>query len=59
MVIYRFGRRRYTIRRSWLRMPFPFLYKVLNTISEILTGFERPCEATLGAGSGSIISEAL
>ena len=48
MVMYRFGRWRYTIRWRWLRMPFSFLYKVLKPISEVLTGIELPCEATLG-----------
>ena len=48
MVVYRFGRWRYKIRRRWLRMPFSFLYKMLKPISEILTGIELPCEATLG-----------
>ena len=48
MVVYRFGRWRYTIPWRWLRMPFSFLYKVLKPISEILTGIELPCEATLG-----------
>jgi serine O-acetyltransferase len=48
MVVYRFGRWRYTIRWRWLRMPFSFLYKVLKVISEILTGIELPCEVTLG-----------
>ncbi len=48
MVVYRFGRWRYTIRWRWLRMPFSFLYKVLKTISEVLTGIELPCEATVG-----------
>lgn len=48
MVVYRFGRWRYTIRRRWLRLPFSFLYKVLKPLSEILTGIELPCEATLG-----------
>lgn len=48
MMLYRFGRWRYKIRWRWLRMPFSFLYKVLKPISEILTGIELPCEATLG-----------
>jgi len=48
MVTYRFGRWRYTIRWRWLRMPFSFLYKALKPISEVLTGIELPCEATLG-----------
>jgi serine O-acetyltransferase len=48
MVIYRFGRWRYSIRPRVLRMPFSFVYKVLKPISEILTGIELPCEATIG-----------
>lgn len=48
MVVYRFGRWRYTIRWRWLRLPFSFLYKLLKTASEILTGIELPCEVTLG-----------
>lgn len=48
MAVYRFGRWRYGIRWKWLRVPFSFLYKVLKPISEILTGIELPCEATLG-----------
>jgi serine O-acetyltransferase len=48
MVVYRFGRWRYTIRWRWLRMPLSLFYKVLKVISEILTGIELPCEVTLG-----------
>ena len=48
MAVYRYGRWRYTIRWSWLRMPFSFVYKVLKPVSEVLTGIELPCEATLG-----------
>ncbi len=48
MAVYRYGRWRYTIRWRWLRMPFSFLYKVLKTVSEVLTGIELPCEVTLG-----------
>src|SRR5580704_3311944 len=48
MVVYRFGRWRYSIRRRWLRLPFSFLYKLLKPVSEILTGIELPCEAKLG-----------
>ena len=48
MVVYRFGRWRYNIRPRLLRMPFSFLYKVLKLISQILTGIELPCEASLG-----------
>jgi serine O-acetyltransferase len=48
MLIYRFGRWRYTIRRRWLRAPFSALYKILKPFSEIITGIELPCEATVG-----------
>jgi serine O-acetyltransferase len=48
MVVYRFGRWRYIIRWRWVRVPFSFLYKVLKTVSEVLTGIELPCEVTLG-----------
>jgi serine O-acetyltransferase len=48
LIVYRFGRWRYTIRWRGLRLPFSFLYKFLKPVSEILTGIELPCEATLG-----------
>jgi serine O-acetyltransferase len=48
MAVYRYGRWRYTIRWSWLRRPFSFIYKVLKPVSEVLTGIELPCETTLG-----------
>ena len=48
MAVYRFGRWRYTIKPRILRIPFSFLYKVLKPVSEILTGIELPCEATVG-----------
>lgn len=48
MSVYRFGRWRYTIRRRWLRAPFSFLYRLLKTLSEILTGIDLPCEAIVG-----------
>jgi serine O-acetyltransferase len=48
MVIYRFGRWRYTIRWRWLRLPFSALYKFLKPISEVITGIELPCEVTIG-----------
>ena len=48
MVIYRFGRWRYSIKPRFVRMPFSFLYKLLKPISEILTGIELPCETTIG-----------
>jgi serine O-acetyltransferase len=48
MLLYRYGRWRYSIRPRWLRLPFSFTYKVLKPICESLTGIELPCEATLG-----------
>jgi serine O-acetyltransferase len=48
LVIYRFGRWRYSIRWRPLRMPVSFIYKVLKFFSEILLGTELPCEAVIG-----------
>jgi len=48
LVIYRFGRWRYGIQLRPLRMPFSFLYKVLQFVSEMLFGIEIPCETTIG-----------
>ncbi len=48
MLVYRFGRWRYTIKRRWIRMPFSFLYKLLYLFIQIITGIELPCEAKVG-----------
>ena len=48
MLVYRFGRWRYTIKRRWIRLPFSFLYKVLYLFIQIITGIELPCEAKVG-----------
>lgn len=48
MLVYRYGRWRYSIRPRWLRLPFSLVYKILKPISEILTGIELPCEVVLG-----------
>jgi serine O-acetyltransferase len=48
MVVYRFGRWRYGIHSRWLRAPFSALYRVLKLSSQILTGIDLPCEATVG-----------
>ncbi len=48
MAVYRFGRWRYGIRSPWLRKPLSFIYKLLKTASQILTGIDLPCEATVG-----------
>lgn len=49
MAVYRFGNWRYRIRNRVVRAPFSMLYKLLKVFSEILTGIELPCEATLGS----------
>jgi serine O-acetyltransferase len=48
MAVYRFGRWRYTVRPSVLRKPFSMLYRFLKLLSQILTGIDLPCEATVG-----------
>ena len=48
MLIYRFGRWRYGIRRTLLRKVFSLIYKVLYKFIQIITGIELPCEVDLG-----------
>jgi serine O-acetyltransferase len=48
MVVYRFGRWRYTIPWRPVRLPFSMLYKLLKFFSEMLLGMELPCEAVVG-----------
>jgi len=48
MLVYRFGRWRYTVRPSLVRMPLSLIYRVLKLLSQILTGIDLPCEATVG-----------
>lgn len=48
MLVYRFGRWRYTIEQRWLRLPFSFVYKILKLLSQILTGIDLPCEVQVG-----------
>ncbi|EDN70118.1 serine O-acetyltransferase [Beggiatoa sp. PS] len=48
MLVYRFGRWRYTIKTRWIRLPFSFLYKALYLFIQIMTGIELPCEAKVG-----------
>jgi serine O-acetyltransferase len=48
LLIYRFGRWRYSIRWRPLRMPMSLLYKFLKFFSEMLLGTELPCEAVIG-----------
>ena len=48
MLVYRFGRWRYTIQQRWLRLPLSVLYKILKLLSQILTGIDLPCEVQVG-----------
>ena len=49
MLVYRFGRWRYTIKNSVIRKPFSLLYKLLYKLIQIVTGIELPCEVPVGA----------
>lgn len=48
MVVYRFGRWRYSVRPALLRKLCSFLYKALYKFIQIITGIELPCEAIVG-----------
>jgi serine O-acetyltransferase len=48
MLVYRYGRWRYTVRPSWLRKIFSLIYHFLFKIVQILTGIELPCEVVVG-----------
>jgi serine O-acetyltransferase len=48
MVIYRFGRWRYTVKPTVLRKFLSGIYKLLYKIVQILTGIELPCEVPVG-----------
>jgi len=48
MLVYRFGRWRYTIRPVLLRKPFSLVYKILFKMVQIITGIELPCEVPIG-----------
>jgi serine O-acetyltransferase len=48
MLVYRFGRWRYSIKQRWLRLPFSIAYKILHVLSQMLTGIELPCEVQVG-----------
>jgi serine O-acetyltransferase len=50
MLVYRYGRWRYTVRPGWLRKPFSLLYHLAFKGVQILTGIELPCEAEVGPG---------
>jgi serine O-acetyltransferase len=48
MLVYRFGRWRYTIKNGFIRKPFSLLYKILYKFIQIITGIELPCEVEVG-----------
>ena len=48
MLVYRFGRWRYSVRPALLRKVLSFIYKVLFKLVQIVTGIELPCEVVLG-----------
>lgn len=48
LLVYRFGRWRYTVRPALLRKVFSLLYKILFKLVQILTGVELPCEVGIG-----------
>ncbi len=48
MIVYRYGRWRYTIRNAIIRKPFSLIYKLLYKGVQILTGIELPCEVPVG-----------
>jgi serine O-acetyltransferase len=48
LLVYRFGRWRYSISSPLLRKPFSLLYKMAFKWIQIVTGIELPCEAEIG-----------
>lgn len=50
MVVYRFGRWRYTVRPAWLRKPLSLFYRMAYKAVQIITGIELPCEVPVGRG---------
>lgn len=48
MLVYRFGRWRYTVRPALLRKPLSLLYKFMKIAVQITTGVDLPCETRVG-----------
>jgi serine O-acetyltransferase len=48
MVVYRFGRWRYTVRPLLARRLCSLIYRVLYKVVQIVTGIELPCEVEVG-----------
>ena len=50
MVVYRFGRWRYTVRPVALRKAVSLIYRIVFKLVQISTGIELPCEVEIGRG---------
>jgi serine O-acetyltransferase len=48
LLVYRFGRWRYSVRPIVLRRSFSLIYWVMYKWVQVLTGIELPCEAEIG-----------
>jgi serine O-acetyltransferase len=48
MLPYRFGCWRYKVKPTLLRKPLSLAYRVMKTLSQILTGIDLPCEVQIG-----------
>jgi serine O-acetyltransferase len=48
MVVYRFGRWRYSVRPKIVRKCLSLVYWVLYKVAQIVTGIELPCEVEVG-----------
>ena len=48
MAIYRFGNWRNRVGSRLLRAPLSLAYRILRTLSQVLTGVDLPCEARVG-----------
>lgn len=50
LVVYRFGRWRYTVRPAPLRRALSLVYRIAYKVVQIVTGIELPCEVPVGRG---------
>jgi serine O-acetyltransferase len=48
MIVYRFGRWRYSIKSGVVRKPFSLVYRFLYKVAQVVTGIELPCEVPVG-----------
>lgn len=48
LLVYRFGRWRYTVRPTLLRKFLSLIYKVLFKVVQVAAGIELPCEVAIG-----------